>query len=91
MKIFIVMGTTGEYSDRAEWPVVAFHSELLAQVRVTQATTRGNELSVKYPYTYEYNSRKNEKMGGETNEFDPNFRFEYNGTSYYILSVELES
>lgn len=42
--IYIVMGTVGEYSDRDEWPVVAYDSEVLAEQHVTRAAERGREI-----------------------------------------------
>ena len=36
MKIWIVQGSTGEYSDRTEWAVCAYKSEGKAQARVLE-------------------------------------------------------
>lgn len=36
-KIFVVMGTHGEYSDRSEWPVCAYEKEVLAQDHVRKS------------------------------------------------------
>lgn len=36
-KIYVVMGTTGEYSDRSEWPVIAYFDEEKAKQHVTLA------------------------------------------------------
>lgn len=44
MNIYVVIGTTGEYSDHREWPVAAYFSEKLAQAHVIRATQRANEL-----------------------------------------------
>jgi len=36
-KIYVVMGTTGEYSDRSEWLVIAYFDEEKAKQHVTLA------------------------------------------------------
>lgn len=38
-KVYVVMGTTGEYSDRKEWPVAAFTAEEGAAGLLTQLET----------------------------------------------------
>lgn len=35
-KIYVVMGTSGEYSDRTEWPIVAYMSEERAKQKVLE-------------------------------------------------------
>ena len=42
--VWVVMGTTGEYSDRNEWPVRAFFDEAAAQEHIEKATKRSAEL-----------------------------------------------
>ena len=37
MKIYIVFGTSGEYSDRSEWAVAAYEVEANAEAHVTAA------------------------------------------------------
>jgi hypothetical protein len=43
MIIYVVFGTTGEYSDRREWTVKAFSEEKKAKKLVKDATRRANE------------------------------------------------
>lgn len=42
--VYVVMGTTGEYSDRDEWAVCAYTSEDSAKTHVERATARAREL-----------------------------------------------
>jgi len=81
-KIFVVIGTTGEYSDRSEWLVLAFRDEEKAKEHVINATRRANEIQVTRPSQY--------SVAKELNEFDPNMSMDYTGTSYSYSEVELK-
>ena len=82
--IYVVMGTTGEYSDRSEWPVIAFVSEEAAKERIEKATHRAKELEATIPSNYEMHVDHFKQ-----NEFDPDMQHKYTGTEYYYLKVEL--
>ena len=85
MKIYVVIGDTGEHSDRTEWLTQAFKTEEAAKDKILQLSV----LLQKQPQTHklDYDSRK------ETiklmKEFDPNFELEYGGTSWRVEEVEL--
>lgn len=86
MKIYVVMGTCGEYSDRTEWPVCAFVSEDLARELGEKATKRAAEVSAAHdaePYYVD------EQEYAKKNEYDPGMNFNYTGTTYYLMPVEL--
>ena len=83
MKIYVVFGTTGEYSDRSEWPVKAFRMKRKAVALVTKATDRAKALEQSTPEYQHYEAE------GQ-NEFDPDMKMDYTGTTYYICTVELE-
>lgn len=85
-KIFIVLGSTGEYSDHCEWPVVAFTSESAAKERVSKASERARELFQKYG-----GNRWNWDKDKEPNEFDSNMSMDYTGTNYSYRTLDLES
>lgn len=85
MKIYIVMGTTGEYSDRSEWPVKAFYCEKVAQDLVVAATRKAKELEVIRNSVSRYDAPKR-----GSNEFDPNMQMDYTGIDYYIMETELQ-
>ena len=82
MKIYVVMGTTGEYSDRTEWGIVAYTDEKKAQEHVDNATRRSNELYATVG-RYEYRDIRGQ------NEFDPDGYNDYTGNSYYLLELDL--
>jgi hypothetical protein len=90
--IYVVMGTTGEYSDRVEWPVKAFQSEEKAEKFI-------NHLSLKYKtypggttgYGFERGPDEEEDALQEyMEEFDPGFEEDYTGTFWYLFEVELK-
>lgn len=81
MTIYVVIGATGEYSDREEWIVKAFRDENLAKNLVLEASARAREIQL--ACTDYYPSTKHE------NEFDPKMQMSYNGTYYNYSPVEL--
>jgi len=64
MKIYVVRGTTGEYSDRNEWAVIAYRNEKEAQEFIKKAKKRAEEIFATGNYHF-----WDEKP--EVNEFDP--------------------
>lgn len=81
--VFVVMGSTGEYSDRLEWAVMAYLDEAAAQEHVINAERRAKEI---------FALRKGWRMPeGVKNEFDLNMDMDYTGTSYFIYTVPLAS
>ena len=83
MKIYLVFGKTGEWSDRREWVVCAFLDEKKAKERVVLAGRRANELFVKYKDAY-WNEMD------EKNEYDDRFDMDYTGTTYHYAEVDCE-
>lgn len=85
LTVYVVRGSTGEYSDRSEWPVRAFMSETEAQALVLAATDRARAI--------EYERRDRCDLVGVdsrlTNEYDSNMSMDYNGTFYNYETVEL--
>jgi hypothetical protein len=86
MKIYVVMGMCGEYSDRTEWPVKAFTDEGKGKALVENATRRAAELK---PIRDE-NPYFNDDKIAKQNEFDPGMKFDYTGTRYYLMPVEMD-
>jgi hypothetical protein len=82
-KIYIVMGTTGEYSDRSEWPVAAYFDVLKAQEHVENATkvAQGIEVTRTSPYW---------THPDQSNQYDPNMQMDYTGTQYFLMDVEIK-
>lgn len=84
-KVHIVIGTTGEYSDRYEWPVKAF----LDVNRARDLVARASESAREYLDTVGY------VFGGDAdlskvNPHDPHFKMDYTGTTYFVMTVELD-
>jgi hypothetical protein len=80
MFIYIVQGTTGEYSDRTDWIVCAYISRELAEERASKAMRRATELK---RTEWEYSGTIMQ------NEFDANMRMDYTGTEYTVEETEL--
>jgi hypothetical protein len=86
-KIHVVMGSTGEYSDRSEWPVRAFASEEKAKELVASADRAAKELAV----TTQGMDWKKASELLKQNKLDPDVMIDYTGTTYYYMTVELEA
>ena len=92
MKIFVVEGHCGEYSDHRDWPVKAFTSEFGAKQLVAKATRRAEEIYALAQantghYWVPYNERVNPLY---INEFDPNMETDYTGTTYQYFEIDLD-
>lgn len=77
-KIYVIQGSTGEYSDHIEWMVCAFTDKSKAEQFVLQLTREGNEYIVKFG---EFLNMRGRQPKPPPN--DPNFdcyccRFNYN-------------
>lgn len=82
MTLYIVFGTTGEYSERDEWLVKAFKTEQEAQDFVLKAEQIADDIF--YKRENKYREGKTEK-----HKLDKQFYMSYTGTKYYYEPVEL--
>lgn len=85
--VYIVMGDTGEYSDRTEWPVLAFPSEEAAAGLVVKCEDFCREhgiLNGDDKIHLSYSARANIK-----NPHDENMYVDYTGVRYYVMPVRL--
>ena len=80
MKIFVVNGTTGEYSDRTEWLVAAYTREEDAWKHVEKAT--------EYVQAWRSTHTRYETRC-PPGPFDPNLQMDYTGTDYTYFEIEL--
>lgn len=94
--IYILQGTTGEYSDRTDWIVRAYSNKedaVKAQQDVTDAFVKlwqfmeANQLSY-WDYFYDtldatYNEEAT-NLVAEVHKIDPKFQMDYTGTSWWI-------
>jgi hypothetical protein len=79
-KIYLVIGSTGEYDDYDEWVVKAFRRKKLALALANKAKARANEL---YPVgRLSYRTSEN--------KFDPACRMARNGASYVVAEVSFD-
>ena len=86
MKIHVIMGSTGEYSDRSEWPVRAVRDEERAKCIVELATQRAAAIEESKD-RYE---RLDDSNPDHVNEWDRNMKMDYTGTSYFYYTVDLD-
>ena len=87
MQIWIVMGSTGEYSDRGEWVVEAARTEEAAKARVTRLEGLLRELGAE---SGDYDTRRAARDGMRSHaEGDPHCDIDYTGTRYWFEPCEL--
>jgi hypothetical protein len=90
--IYIVQGSTGEYSDHREWLLKAFRDEKQAQRLVVEAQARANEIhqlkESDFGKWYELNEEKDPAV---LNEFDSAMDMDFADTNihYTCYSIEL--
>ncbi len=86
--VWIVMGSTGEYSDRQEWPVIAFTSEAGAKERIAALDVRMQEMPPEWREDrWEIETEK--KIKAHMGTLDPDFQTGYAGTSYFFYKVDV--
>ena len=80
--VYVVVGSTGEYSDRSEWYVAAYFDEELAKEHVMLADEKGREL-----FASDNTWKGRIEMKGK-NPWDPDGQSpDYTGWTYYYESV----
>lgn len=94
--IFIVEGSTGEYSDHCEWIVCAFTDKNDARemvdkctaeyLRIQQELDNLREDNGYFFYDFDVKEGKLEK-----HKFDPKFNIDYTGTNYTYYKCQLLS
>jgi len=82
--IYIVQGTTGEYSDRTEWLVRAFTREQDAKDEVGRLTHLWMGLRCEETW-----SEEGAAAEAEMRKHDPGFCVDYTGTSWRVLECPL--
>lgn len=74
--IYVVMGSTGEYSDRTEWPVCAYSDKSEAQTHCQLATAYVNE-----------HNHGDWRYDNPASPYDPNLRIYGYDIGYYVMDV----
>lgn len=88
MTIYIVQGTTGEYSNRNDWLVCAYRTQEQADEHASKATHRAKEIQEQvHKDGCRYTDREREIW--RTNEYDPDMQMDYTGTLYIVMETEL--
>lgn len=88
-KIWVVMGTVGEYSERSEWPVVAFDNQAIAENYVEVAGRKADIVYAKLETKYgRYNIPWNYKLTDEDKKYDSNMSA-HDRTTYYLEETNL--
>lgn len=84
-KVYVVMGGTGEYSDRREWPVAAYLDKAMADAHEDAAVrwARAHGLGFDADLGWE------ERRDRPPSPFDPGMHVDYTGTDYHVLEVPL--
>lgn len=83
--VFVVMGATGEHSDRNEWPVFAFKSKEAADAYVDKlvAWCREHNIHTTQGKHHGYYNFK------EVCPLDDCLSVDYTGTNYYVMEVKV--
>lgn len=96
MQVYVVMGTSGEYSDRYEWGVCVYQDEALAQQHVIMAQKEASIINkaisdLDWSDFIEFdNNESKQNTLIKSNIFDVNMQSDtYTGTSYYICAVDM--
>jgi len=89
IKIYVVVGDTGEYSDHHQWLVCAYMSEELAQARVIELETLMKTLGAVADAEWEERELAMDKMRKHEHG-DQFFNIDYTGTTYSYIEIELK-
>lgn len=91
--IYVVIGSCGEYSDRSEWLVRAFHTKAAAEAHVLRASVFAQEVHAAKVSEYGPQGAAAKKRAADAG-IDPGFEFEggdyAHATTYYMEEVELD-
>jgi hypothetical protein len=79
VKIYVVMGSTGEYSDHSTWTVCAYQDKQRAEEHADLAMMEARKIREHDDY---FNSE-------DKNIYDPKMQMQYTGTDYYTIDVDL--
>lgn len=82
--VYVVYGTTGEYSDRQEWTVKAFVNEERAKRFAGACQDEVTRLKALYGDELRWNK-------ADIHKYDPQFKWDYTGTDYWVDEIELDA
>lgn len=92
MKIYVIQGTTGEYSDRDEWLCFAVNSEARAKEIVEEYTREAKAIEARTKLDKDHPDYLYPRTRhGEWPHPDPKFGLDYTGTDYCYAEIELRN
>lgn len=86
MKIYVIVGSTGEYSDKNEWPV-CFRFTLDEANQVIVELQRQADEFKRWADEPENNAYSKEGEAKRAAMLDPSFSCDYTGTTYHVWTV----
>ncbi len=88
-QIFIVQGSTGEYSDHQEWFYKAYYSQDAATKVAEELNAKLLELGIhrQCDYSQEFSTYKEKAKLFLKN--DPKFSLDYTGSDYTVVSCDI--
>lgn len=90
--LYVVQGSSGEYSDFRTWPVRAFLDETEAATFVLKATARAAEIRQAFIGSVDYSWAERVALRESmVNEFDPPADMDYDAVTYEIVHVPLDA
>lgn len=91
MKIYIVRGYTGEYSDQSNWLVKAFNKEKSAKKLVDDLSKLCSLIFVEMKILGIHSEEFDQYINSSgILKLDPGFLMDYTGTLYTVEEIELE-
>jgi len=82
-QIYVVMGWSGEYSDRREWPVRAYTDESKAKAQVMLLDAMARDLQATKGQYPSFTEEERKALP------DPDIQFDYTGTRYFYFTITL--
>ena len=87
--VYVVMGSTGEYSNRREWPVRGYFTEAEAQAEVLRLDEIARVVRLEIETRRDAGDWNTDGLVAAARQADPAFDHDYTGTSYFIYDVPL--
>jgi hypothetical protein len=94
------MGKIGQWDEYSEWPVHAYLERDKAEEHATKAKRRAEQIHTLFVKKFTDDDEEDEMeddwededdMPEMKNEYDPGMRMHYNGTSYFIVDIPIQT
>jgi hypothetical protein len=94
--IYLLQGSTGEYSDRCDWIVRAYVDKAKADHDCSMANTQaaeyfkyaGEDVNLRYP-SCEDDYARDKALRADILLVDPDAQFDYTGSTYWVTACDL--